>query len=389
MTDGMPHQTTSVDLSNLNAPQRLPLPALLSQVLVAFIIEFDNEFEHQVAHRTTNHGATTGSRHVPWLVSRVMWSNFLQFVDPHGTTIRELRSRLQMPDKNLRIWLTRLVDWWGYLTIESRQAGTAAKRMHPDAVVLATAGGRKALQVWPTLDNMVETRWRERFGKETVDHLRQSSATIANRIDAPDSLPILGYGLFSRGPEPNKQQSTGALANHAGLSLPSLLSRVLLSFAIEFERESDVSLAISANVLRLLTDAEVPLSELPRMAAISKEASAMSLSFLVKRGYVVAKSKPGGTRGKVVLLTPKGNKAKEVYSQRVETIEQQWQALYGERPVALLRESLAQLIGDPPPSSLLCCLEPYPDGWRASLPKPAGLPHYPMILHRGGFPDGS
>jgi hypothetical protein len=64
---------------------RMPLSALLSQVLVAFTIEFDNEFEHQVPHQTTNHGPAT--RGVPWLVSRVMWSNFLQFVDEEGTTI--------------------------------------------------------------------------------------------------------------------------------------------------------------------------------------------------------------------------------------------------------------------------------------------------------------
>ena len=29
------------------------------------------------------------------------------------------------------------------------------------------------------------------------------------------------------------------------------------------------------------------------------------------------------------------------------------------------------------------------DGWRAAVPKPETLPHYPMLLHRGGFPDGS
>jgi hypothetical protein len=31
---------------------RLPLSALLSQVLVAFIIECDNEYERQIPHRT-------------------------------------------------------------------------------------------------------------------------------------------------------------------------------------------------------------------------------------------------------------------------------------------------------------------------------------------------
>src|SRR6516162_8416458 len=40
---------------------RLPLSALLSQVLVAFTIEFDNEFEHSIPHGTTNHGTSGGS----------------------------------------------------------------------------------------------------------------------------------------------------------------------------------------------------------------------------------------------------------------------------------------------------------------------------------------
>jgi hypothetical protein len=43
------------------AGQRLPLTALLSQVLVAFTIEFDNEFERQMPHRTTRHGSTAGA----------------------------------------------------------------------------------------------------------------------------------------------------------------------------------------------------------------------------------------------------------------------------------------------------------------------------------------
>jgi methyltransferase (TIGR00027 family) len=34
-------------------------------------------------------------------------------------------------------------------------------------------------------------------------------------------------------------------------------------------------------------------------------------------------------------------------------------------------------------------LDPYPDNWRASVRRPVTLPHYPMVLHRGGYPDGS
>jgi hypothetical protein len=39
----------------------LPLSALLSQVLVAFTIEFDNEAEHRLPHSTTDHGSTPGA----------------------------------------------------------------------------------------------------------------------------------------------------------------------------------------------------------------------------------------------------------------------------------------------------------------------------------------
>ena len=49
---------------------------------------------------------------------------------------------------------------------------------------------------------------------------------------------------------------------------------------------------------------------------------------------------------------------------------------------------------------LALCLRPEAGGWRGSKPylaqteamleDPTGtLPHYPMVLHRGGWPDGS
>src|SRR5271169_2793720 len=52
-----------------NAAADLPLSALLSQVLVAFTIEFDNESERQMQHRTTNQHVEGGARVGPWLVS--------------------------------------------------------------------------------------------------------------------------------------------------------------------------------------------------------------------------------------------------------------------------------------------------------------------------------
>ncbi len=42
-----------------------------------------------------------------------------------------------------------------------------------------------------------------------------------------------------------------------------------------------------------------------------------------------------------------------------------------------------------PGSPLFTGLEPDPAGWRGAVRKPRTLPHYPMVLHRGGYPDGS
>ena len=44
---------------------------------------------------------------------------------------------------------------------------------------------------------------------------------------------------------------------------------------------------------------------------------------------------------------------------------------------------------DGEPAPLFGGLEPYPGNWRAAVSPAVILPHYPMVLHRGGYPDGS
>jgi len=51
-----------------------------------------------------------------------------------------------------------------------------------------------------------------------------------------------------------------------------------------------------------------------------------------------------------------------------------------------LRASLEPLAARQPLSG---GLEPYPDNWRALVRRPDVLPHFPVVLHRGGYPDGS
>ncbi|MBT9331062.1 hypothetical protein [Paracidobacterium acidisoli] len=377
---------------------RLPLPALLSHTLVAFTIEFDNEFERRVPHRTTNHGSVPGA---PWLVSRVMWSRFLQFLPEEGISVADLQQRLGIGSKDLQIWLTRLGKWWGYITVKP-DAAASTKRFRPTAIVRLTPGGLRAIAVWRHLDGTIETRWHERFGQDSVERLRELLRTLTGRMDRslPDSLPILGYGLFSREPDRSLQPAPdGHETRHGTMhepSLPVVLSKALQAFAIEFEHESEVSLAVASNALRLFGElpegkAGLRARDLPGLAGVSKEASTMSLSFLKKHGYLTDKPQSPGSRTKHLALTSKGQRGHEACHQRIRLIEASWQERFGSDLLLPLCDALEHLVGEPvrQHSLLFRSLESFPGGWRASLPPSEALPHFPAVLHRGGFPDGS
>jgi DNA-binding MarR family transcriptional regulator len=370
---------------------RLPLSSLLSQALVAFIVEFDNEFEHRTPHRTTDFGSTSGFPRAPWLVSMVMWSRFLRHVPEDGISVKEMRLRVACGEKELQQWLTRLSKWWGYLVIEQPGAAGTSKRILDNSLVRPTAGGKKAIEAWRPLTGVIESRWRERFGAETVEALHESLNACASRLDSnvPEVMPILGYGLSSMDRDAAKGAPELDASNER--SLPELLSKTLLAFAFEFERESEVSLAIAANVLRLTDDGRAPVKDLPRLAGVSKEAIAMATSFLEKHGYAKVEVEAAGSRMKVLTLSAKGRAAHKVYAKLVWEIEECWRVRFGGDVIEGLRDLLEVLVGrgSSLQSPLLAGLHPYPDCWRASIPAPETLPHYPMILHRGGFPDGS
>jgi len=388
-----PSKPSKLSRPSASPPPSAPPPgsvswtALLSQALVAYTIEFDNEAEHRLPHRTTNHGASgqAGDDPATWLVSLVMWENCLRHVTDQPITVGELETRARTG--------TNLdgMRRWGYITID----GTATKihkgRPGPAAVLRATAAGLRAREVYLPLLDLIEQRWRERFGAGRVDRLRESLVTVVNQLDPglPDCLPILGAALLSRGPDPALPPA--GHVDPAGLPLSALLSRVLLSFALEYEREAGLSLAISANVLRVLGPGGTRLRDLPPLTGTSKEAVSWALGILIRGHWAAEEPDPAASRGKIVRLTPGGLDAQRLYHQFLGTIEQRWHERFTGRAIGALRASLAALAtapdGEPPP--LLAGLEPYPDNWRAAVPRPATLPHYPMVLHRGGYPDGS
>lgn len=85
-----------------------------------------------------------------------------------------------------------------------------------------------------------------------------------------------------------------------------------------------------------------------------------------------------------------GIRTRDAYHGWAGTVEDRWAERFSARPVRDLRNSAGRLVTEPGPGSLLWRgIEPHQDGWRAQVPRPRTLPHYPVISHRGGYPDGS
>lgn len=362
--------------------RRLPLTALLSFALVAFTIEIDNEAEHRQPHRTSDHG---GSASDPWLVSLAMFLNCLQFVPEQGITMRELE-RLARTGTN---WdgMRR----WGYIYLEPDPNDARPRPPQSAWLVRATVKGRAMQEAMRSLTPEIEQRWRERFGSSTIQELRSALIAFLRNVPSglPDCMPILGYGLVCAGPK--ERGNPPAESELGGLHLPVLLARVLLAMALEFEEEWPLSLAICANVLRVLEPEGTLVYKVPEASGVSKESIAMAIGFLEKRGTIQVVSQKPARRGRIVLLTPEGARMQTDSAQRLRILEERWKARTGTQATSALRSTLETLSGDGTPSGspLFEGLKPYPEGWRAKVPAPATLPHFPMVLHRGGFPDGS
>jgi hypothetical protein len=368
-------------------------PALstdLSHVLLVFTIEADNHIEQRLRD--------TGVRPV----SFVMWSNVMRYVTEAGITVGDLADASHQPHKPVASLVGGL-ERWRYLAVDhDRHQGVIGRRagfgsaagVNPRTMLRPTTAGAMAKQLWLPLAGEVEDRWVRRFGSQEVEELRSALAGIDHQLHTamPRYLPVLSArGLFA-GPVVALRESDG----HSERELTTLLSRVLLAYTLDYEHGSAVSLPVAANVLRVLTPESTPIKSLPLATGLSDEAVSMSLTWLAREGYATVAADRNG-RGKVVAPTAAGSDAQILHAQRLTDVDTAWEERFGPGTVASLRASLASILRD---SALPDGLMTPVGGWRAERRYKArtdafiddpttALPRSPVVLHRGGWPDGS
>lgn len=382
---------------------RLPLSTLLSLLLVAFTIEADNEFERRVPHFTTTGGlaAPPGAPAV-WLTSLVMWFNFMRYVSSEGTRAGEIQSDARITDELMHVSLAGM-ERWGYIDVVRAPSAGGSKAPRAEWLIRPKAGGRNAQEAWVSLIEEVEARWVERFGVAAIERVRHSLASAAVGVvvpGRPDFVPIARYQARLNVEVPDPSSLERALS--ADAPLPVLLSRVLVEFALEFERRSGVSLAISATALRVIRAGGVPAGDLPSLAGLSKELTTYMVRVLEKSGYAEVRSDLAVKGKKRVCLTDAGIDAQSTYRILTTAIEDEWRDSIGDQQVDDLREAIDVMVKmrDEDGPRLSRGVRPHDGGWRSAKRYVAqtnafiadplqALPHHPVVSHRGGFPDGS
>ena len=136
-----------------------------------------------------------------------------------------------------------------------------------------------------------------------------------------------------------------------------------------------VSVAMWANYLRHLAQ-DLPVRDLAARAGDDDAAIHRNLNGL------------GRWRA---CLTPSGAIAQQNARKLVARIERRWRRRLGAAAVAATHRALDRVVGDGSPGKppLAEALAAPPGLWRSAAPTPTTLPHHPMPLGRGGWPDGA
>jgi len=335
------------------------LSSLLSRLWVAFAIEVDSAVEE---------AATDAVRRL-FRVSLSMWANGLRLIPAAGVSLAELRARAGAACN------IGGLERWGWINVgdgPGRRPGYGTSTgLGDDTVVRPSRAGTFARRVWPEVIAEVEQRWPSRFGAGRIDAL--AAAAAPHGAGMPWSVPQAApsNGFFTRVTGTTEEQPEAVVLR---------LGQALTAVTLRCEDGAPVSAPLGSNLLRVVGPDGLARRDLPAAAGVSKEAAAMATSFALRRQLVE-------DEGRTLRLTAAG-----------QAPLAGWEECARAGDHAGLRRAVTAITSRG--EELAMGLGPPEGGWRGQHPylaqtrrlmadPMAALPWQPMVLHRGGWPDGS
>ncbi len=315
-------------------PKTVPLPTLLSHVLIAFERDYGDAGED-----------------VPTLP---VWSNVLRVFGAEALTDRELGARAVLAKRVVRVVLRDLqrLGW-----LEPAVGGSRAFRLTDPAKTLEAAARRRLEEV--------ENAWRHRHGSSVIESLRGALAGMVATQDLEWPWYLTGYGPSDPSltggshlpaePGPPRVPGRGtewpvvprdASVPAIGLPLSALLSRVLAAFTIDYEEEHLGPLSAASVFLAQVSDDAISLARARSICDVvgtGKSAPERHLCVVVE---------PGPRDGsRMVHLTPKARRIRDSYPALVMEVEARWRDRFGADVLEALRGALETLDGGTAPGT--------------------------------------
>jgi hypothetical protein len=342
-----------------------PLATRLSWLWTAWAIEIDNQVE----------AAGTDRMRRLFRISLPMWTNGLRLIDEDGISVADLQSGAHAACN------IGGLERWGWISVgdtvdsHARRPGFGTHRgVRPNTVLRPTRAGSLARRLTPQLIDEAEGAWRSRFGVDALDALRSALATRDPSMpwSPPEVHPADGF---------RSRVIAGPDIDSAEPPLVAQLGQALTVATLDFERHSESSLPMCADILRALEPDPVSQREMPIRTGVSKEAIAMAVRFAARAGLAHTAT------DKTIGLTAAGRTALTAY--------RRWAKRYtnvalGDAVDTILAQHGALSAGLVAPAGGWRAEKPYAKHTARMIDDPTGtLPWQPMVLHRGGWPDGS
>jgi DNA-binding MarR family transcriptional regulator len=164
--------------SNVGRAFGLPMSALLSQALIAFMIEFERDI---------------ASKRNDSCESLPMYSNVVRLLSEEGLPMRQLRARSGISNPAMSV-LVKLLERYGWVVVATYPANSRTK------LVRLTRQGRENGDECRRILAVAEQRWKAQFGGKTIRQLRESLEDLVGHLGA--ELPHFPVAMAHRGGTP-------------------------------------------------------------------------------------------------------------------------------------------------------------------------------------------